>query len=40
MVRFIKNILGAGKRIIYGTDWPAALTDLSVKAILVLETPK
>lgn len=40
MVGAIMNILGGSEKIIFGTDWPAAPADLSVKAILDLEISK
>ncbi len=40
MVGSIMNILGGSEKIIFGTDWPAAPADHSVKAILDLEIPK
>ncbi len=40
MVGLVMNILGGSEKLIFGTDWPAAPADLSVKAILELEIPK
>jgi predicted TIM-barrel fold metal-dependent hydrolase len=36
----IMNILGDSKKIVFGTDWPAAPADLQVQAILNLEIPE
>lgn len=40
MVGLVMNILGGSEKIIFGTDWPAAPADLSVKAVLNLQIPK
>jgi hypothetical protein len=40
MVGSIMNILGGSEKVIFGTDWPAAPADLSVKAILDLQIPR
>jgi predicted TIM-barrel fold metal-dependent hydrolase len=40
MVGSIMNILLGSERIVFGTDWPAAPADLSVKAVLNLQIPK
>jgi predicted TIM-barrel fold metal-dependent hydrolase len=36
----VMNMLGDSTRLIFGTDWPAAPTDVSVQAVLDLEIPK
>ena len=39
MVGSIMNILLGSERIVFGTDWPAAPADLSVKAVVNLQIP-
>lgn len=40
MVGSVMNILGGSEKLIFGTDWPAAPADHSVRAILNLEIPE
>lgn len=40
MVGSIMNILGDSKKIIFGTDWPAAPADHQVQAVLNLQIPE